>query len=61
MNGANVKGETVPDCGASEGEGPFSESLTVFAGDLCVERKCALKNNIKKRLWQCILHKNVLS
>ena len=27
--GANVKGETVPDCGASEGEGPFSESLSV--------------------------------
>ena len=26
---ANDKGITVPDCGASEGEGPFSESLSV--------------------------------
>ena len=28
INGANVKGEAVQDCGASEGEGPFSESLS---------------------------------
>ena len=27
--GANVKRETVPDCGASEGVGTFSESLSV--------------------------------
>ena len=27
--GANGKGETVPDCGPIEGEGPFSESLSV--------------------------------
>ena len=27
--GANVKRETVPDCGASVGEGPFSKSLPV--------------------------------
>ena len=27
--GADVKGETVPDCGPSEGEGPFPESLSV--------------------------------
>ena len=26
---ANVGGETVPDCGAGEGEGPFSENLSV--------------------------------
>lgn len=25
----NVKGETVPDCGASEGVGPFSKSLSL--------------------------------
>ena len=27
--GANVKGETVADCGVSEGERPFSESFSV--------------------------------
>ena len=27
--GASVKGETVLNCGASEGEGPLSESLSV--------------------------------
>ena len=32
MYGANVKGETVPDCGASEREGSFTESLSVCVG-----------------------------
>ena len=35
--GANVKRETVPDCGTSEGEGPFSEYLSVCSW--CTKRK----------------------
>ena len=71
IHGANVKGETVPDYGASEGEGPFSEGLSVCSWHTkheavrrwayCdgTERTCTnFAQQLQRYFWQGI--KNVL-
>ena len=41
--GANVKGETIPDCSANEGEEPSSESLSVY-------RRRAERDTVRRQL-----------